>query len=82
MSVIRCVKNVLELWALEALGSGLGGMRRLEHLSLTFSKCSSMTTLEGLEALAELKELQQCSLDFGETKIQDAKALGSKALRL
>ena len=82
MRVIRCAKNVLELWALKALGSGLGGTQRLQHLSLKFFKCSSMATLEGFEALAELKELQHCSLDFSETQIQDAKALGSKALRL
>mmetsp|Transcript_61165 Transcript_61165/g.179372 ORF Transcript_61165/g.179372 Transcript_61165/m.179372 type:complete len:507 (+) Transcript_61165:100-1620(+) len=62
---------------LAALGSGLGGMEQLEHLTLNCCACSALVGVAGLEALSSLKALQSCKLDFSETKIRDLSDLAS-----
>ena len=46
----------------KALGVGLGGMERLQKLSLYFGRCSSLAAVEGFEPLFALGQLKQCDI--------------------
>ena len=61
---------------LQALGEGLGGMGRLETLSLDFSYCKLLASLDGFEALGGLAELQKLAVNLSWSAVRDVGALG------
>ena len=60
-----------------ALGPALGGMPRLERLSLDFGGCALLRELAGLEPLGRLGRLTVCELSFARTAVKDLRALGA-----
>lgn len=59
------------------LGEGLGGMERLEKLSLSFAECVGLTELRGFAELRGLRSLQDCEMDFSKSGLADVKELGA-----